>query len=353
MNLLEAVENCRSELDNERSANTARSYQRGMELFLQCLNEKFGVKSSDDLSVITFRHFVAFPSWLMGHKSDYVKTDNKRLSRQSAFLYLNGAKNFLNWLMINGYLAPSLADKALYEMAVKKAMGQRESKLPEMPKEEDVLKVCAQLREMALAQAPKVKNGDKDARLDLIRAYAMVVLMRTTGLRVSEVCALKVRDIDFDEKKVFVKAGKGKKDRYISFGSNQEFIDAINQYWDARGWRVDGTDYFEDPAFARHDKGARTKKGRTIRKLPITSVTARNDLDHAFKYINPHKFRHFFATALFRFTNNIRIVQEALGHSGIGTTEKYTHIAQVDLDNVMNGFNIDQARKNTESEGTK
>lgn len=148
------------------------------------------------------------------------------------------------------------------------------------------------------------------------RNRAILETLYSCGLRVSELCNLKMSDLYFTEGFIKVE-GKGSKQRIVPI--SQRAIKEI-RYWliDRQAWRVKPG--YEDYVFlARWGKGiSRIMIFHLIKELADkASIT---------KKISPHTFRHSFATHLLEGGANLRAIQAMLGHESITTTEIYTHI---------------------------
>lgn len=148
------------------------------------------------------------------------------------------------------------------------------------------------------------------------RNRAILETLYSCGLRVSELCALKLSDLYFEEG--FIKVtGKGNKQRLVPISPR-----AIKEirYWlnDRNHWRIKPG--FEDCVFlARWGNGiSRIMIFHLIKELAETAGITKN--------ISPHTFRHSFATHLLEGGANLRAIQCMLGHESIATTEIYTHI---------------------------
>ncbi|WP_297272478.1 site-specific tyrosine recombinase XerD [uncultured Bacteroides sp.] len=148
------------------------------------------------------------------------------------------------------------------------------------------------------------------------RNRAILETLYSCGLRVSELCNLKMSDLYFTEGFVKVE-GKGSKQRIVPI--SQRAIKEI-RYWliDRQAWRVKPG--YEDYVFlARWGKGiSRIMIFHLIKELA--------DKAGITKKISPHTFRHSFATHLLEGGANLRAIQAMLGHESITTTEIYTHI---------------------------
>lgn len=158
------------------------------------------------------------------------------------------------------------------------------------------------------------------------RNRAMINLMLNTGLRLSEVTSLKWRDINLMTGQLKVVQGKGAKDRILYI--NSEMIKEL-QEWKERQFKEWG-----ESSLVFTSRTLKELDGKAVRKM-VKTYTDKAGID---KNISPHNLRHTFASDLLRETKNIRIVQKALGHSDIGTTQIYTHIVDDELEDAMKTF---------------
>jgi integrase/recombinase XerD len=151
-----------------------------------------------------------------------------------------------------------------------------------------------------------------------VRDSAMIHLLYASGLRVSELCSLKLGDLD---RKVGTVAplGKGGKRRMVPVG--QVALDRIDFYLE--NVRVHAKGATTDPHLFLSPRGKRfTRQGLwKLLKAYARGVGIRTP-------ISPHKLRHSFATHLLRGGADLRAVQAMLGHADLGTTEIYTRVAQ-------------------------
>jgi integrase/recombinase XerC len=154
-----------------------------------------------------------------------------------------------------------------------------------------------------------------------LRDHALLEMLYATGIRVSELTSIQLSDIDLHLGIVLV-MGKGKKERYIPFGSFAE--DAINAYIEiSRPKLMKKKDHNTLFVNLRGDP----LTGRGVRYI-LTSLMERASLHSK---IYPHMIRHTFATHLLSNGADMRSVQELLGHSHLSSTQVYTHITKEHL----------------------
>jgi integrase/recombinase XerD len=151
-----------------------------------------------------------------------------------------------------------------------------------------------------------------------IRDSAMIHLMYASGLRVSELCALKVGDLD-RRLGTIAPLGKGSKRRLVPVG--QVALERLETYLEQVRAHAKGAT--KDPHLFLSPRGKRfTRQGFwKLLKAYARGVGIRTP-------ISPHKLRHSFATHLLRGGADLRAVQAMLGHADLGTTEIYTRVAQ-------------------------
>lgn len=145
------------------------------------------------------------------------------------------------------------------------------------------------------------------------RNIAIVELLFASGMRVSELCDLRLCDIDMKQGYVRI-IGKGNKERIVDIGQKAT-LTAIKEWLDMRG-----SDDPYSPLFV----------SRLYNKLPTQSVRqlVHNlvSASHIKKNITPHTFRHTYATLLLEEGIDITYIQHLLGHSSVVTTQIYTHV---------------------------
>ena len=159
-----------------------------------------------------------------------------------------------------------------------------------------------------------------------VRDKAILELLFSTGLRVSELVSLNVEDINFDRNEIAV-LGKGKKIRVV-FLSDSSYS-SLDQYLRNRGFEKEEK---MSPLFISLKNTRLTVRSieRIVKKYAkIAGIT---------KNVSPHTFRHSFATDLLFAGADIRSVQSMLGHSSITTTQIYTHVTDQHLREIHQKF---------------
>lgn len=158
--------------------------------------------------------------------------------------------------------------------------------------------------------------------------YAVLELAYACGLRLSELCNLRLEQLHLPEKFITV-IGKGNKERVIPIG--EKAIKSIENYLQ-HGRTALTTPKSPGTLFI-------TRRGTKF--APVTlwlHIKKRLRLAGISKEITPHTLRHSFATHLLEHGADLRIIQELLGHADIGTTEIYTHVTNARLTNVFRKF---------------
>jgi len=246
----------------------------------------------------------------------------RNYSQRTIQLYLNWNKNFLNYTKkraeqienedIKSFLFYLVTEKKLSIScinivinALKYYYGKvlRKSYLYEIIRPKSARKLPIVLS--------KAEIGRLISSVNNLKHKVIIMLIYSSGLRVSEVVKLKIGDIDFDRKIIFISSAKGKKDRCSLL--SQSIIPYLTHYM--RSYK---------PAFwlfQSQDKKFHITI-RTVQKI-FQETVRKNRLD---KKATVHTLRHSFATHLLDSGTDIRYIQELLGHKSTKTTEIYTHV---------------------------
>lgn len=169
-----------------------------------------------------------------------------------------------------------------------------------------------------------------DLPLKKVKDYchkAIFEVLYGCGLRVSELCVLKVGEIDFENKTVLVH-GKGRKQRQVPI--NDTALKAIMNYWEVYPYKLDENDFVFMTTTGPKRSGIPYNRITIFRLLRLRSQRVGIQ-----KKVSPHTLRHSYATHLLQNSADIRVIQELLGHSSIMTTGRYFTL---DLGEVQQSF---------------
>ena len=217
----------------------------------------------------------------------FVAAEHRRgLSPKSLQRRLSACRSFYAWLLKHGRIDANPA------AAIRAPKAPR--KLPQVLDPDEA---------KALVEVPV------DAPLGL-RDRALLELFYSSGLRLSELCALRWRDLDFAESLVTV-LGKGRKQRSVPLGSHA--CNALQE------WRASTGAESGAPVFPGRN-GPITPRAIQLR---VRQLAQQQGL---FKRVHPHLLRHSFASHILESSGDLRGVQELLGHADIATTQIYTHL---------------------------
>ncbi len=156
------------------------------------------------------------------------------------------------------------------------------------------------------------------------RDYAIFTLLLSSGIRVSELVALNIRDVNIEEHSILVHR-KGGNDQHCYFSDDAG--EALSKYMEVRKKYLSAENYLETALFL--NKFGERLSTRSIEKMTkkYSSVSLGDKSD----IITPHKLRATFGTDLLVATGNIKLVQERMGHSSVATTQVYADLLGTDL----------------------
>ncbi|MCL5407763.1 MAG: tyrosine-type recombinase/integrase [Candidatus Thermoplasmatota archaeon] len=248
---------------NGKSRNTVKMYGYIVNQFLDFI--KF------DKEAITFENIEAFKEYL---------SIEKGYSKSTIYLYIRAIQSFLTYIGLD----------SLGHLSAPK----RPQTVPNYLMNDEVTAIIMNCRNL--------------------KERLIVKLLVYTGIRVSELCSIRIQDIDINSKTLKIRNGKGDKDRLVVF--SEKVVPDLRLYlMGVRDGRGKGDFLFP------------TSKSRKISPVTIERVVRdivkRSGIP---KKITPHTFRHTFATSLLRNGADLRIIQLLLGHSSISTTQIYTHM---------------------------
>lgn len=280
---IDFLENFRDYLQFEKncSPHTVRNYISDLRQYLAFLAER-EIKTLK-IDRLTIR------SWLANLQ--------RKIGKNSVGRKVASVRGFYRYLLREG----EISSNPMEEISIPKA----EKRLPKFFSVDDVFR---------LVESPK-----SDKKL-VVRDRAILELLYSSGLRVSELTGLNVTDIDMKAEMIKV-VGKGNKERMIPIGGKA--IEAIKTYINNKGEVCEAVflNY-------RGDRLTPRSVARIVEKyLRKAGVPGRG---------SPHTLRHSFATHLLDSGADLRGIQELLGHASLSTTQKYTHITTAKLMEVYN-----------------
>lgn len=272
-------------VERRLSANTVAAYNRDLEEFSHYILRHYDVVPEDVAPEMIERYM----AWMY----------DKNRSSASQARRLSGIKSFYNFLLFR--------DKVSQLPTESVDTPQRERMLP------DVLTV-EEIDAMLATFDMTTSKGCRDS--------AMVEVLYSCGLRVSELTSLRVGDLFFGEGYIRI-VGKGDKQRLVPIGSIAR--DKIQLYMEYR-----------TPASRSEATLFLNNRGKPITRVMVFNIIKQAaQLAGIDKQISPHTLRHSYATHLLEGGANIRQVQELLGHESILTTEIYTHVNRKQLRGVV------------------
>jgi integrase/recombinase XerC len=280
--------------DRGASVYTQRNYKQALTEFSRWhLEERKSLPVWEKLQRDDFRNFVRF----LGRNN---------LSRAATQLRFSALRTFYKFLIRHG-AAESSPIKNL-------SLPKLEKRLPKFLTKQQMEALLIAPFELFKIQKEK-KVGRPVSQIAALRDVAVLETIYSCGLRVSELCGLRVDDVDWSEQIVRVR-GKGKKERLVPIG--KPALMAIQDYWNT----------FKQPPggaspifFSETKKRAPLAPVQLARRLKQFLVIA--GLDPG---LTPHKLRHSYATHLLDAGADLRSVQELLGHAHLVTTQVYTHV---------------------------
>ncbi|WP_449029114.1 site-specific tyrosine recombinase/integron integrase [Prevotella jejuni] len=265
-------------LEKGYSANTLDAYLRDVDKLLRYLAlEQVDVL---DVKLEDLEHFAAFISDL-------------GIGPRSLARILSGVRQFYRFLVVDGYLEVDPTE------------------LLESPKQPDHLPEV-----LSTAEVDLLEQAIDLTKWEGHRNRAIIEVLFSCGLRVSELTNLKLSNLYVDEQYIRV-MGKGSKERLVPISPRA--LDELN-YWFADRNEMKIKPGEEDYVFLN-------RRGHHLTRTMILIMIKRYALEAGIKKtISPHTLRHSFATSLLEGGADLRAIQAMLGHESIGTTEIYTHI---------------------------
>jgi integrase/recombinase XerC len=281
-------------LATERAASiyTQRNYEHALGEFSRWHNDER--KSPPNWKALERDDFRAYLRYL----------GRQRISRAGTQLRFSALRSFYKFLMRRGVVE---------QFPIKGIV------LPKLAKRLPRFLTPQQMLDLLRAPLKDVNDGDSGERASsralAFRDAAILEVIYSCGLRISELCGLNAEDINWNQQCVRVR-GKGKKERLVPIGTPA--LQAIEAYWRQREQPpAPGM-----PVFLAHPKKPKPMYPRLV-QLRLKRHLAAAGLD---PNLTPHKLRHSYATHMLDAGADLRSIQELLGHAHLVTTQVYTHV---------------------------
>ena len=265
-------------LQRNMSANTLDAYQRDLRKLLDYLERE--EKDVRDVTLEDLQHFAAGLHDIGIHP-------------RSQCRILSGIRSFYHYMQLDGY-----RDDDPTELLESPQIGDH---LPEV---------------LSTAEVDRLEASIDLSKWEGHRNKAIIEVLFSCGLRVSELVKLKLTNLYFDEEFVRI-LGKGSKERLVPI--SHRAIEELKWWFDDRNhMKIKPGE--EDYVFLN-------RYGKHLTRTMILIMIKRQAVEAGItKTISPHTLRHSFATALLEGGADLRVIQALLGHESIGTTEIYTHL---------------------------
>jgi len=294
--------------DLRLAPRSRKTYRQGIRTFTDHLKRHEGLDPADTpVTALTTDHVTHFAVTIV--PSD-IRTPEEVSRMRTAQNYLAAVRKFCAY--ISAYdLHPEISTERLKVRLA--AMMPRFTPPPPNVRQADLERIVTHVSTGPRAEKPHLE-------LRRLKVRAMILFMFRTGVRVSELCALRRRDIDLEAGTAGIYRAKGGKSRTVHFDS--EAASALVAYWQARGDQVRGSGAL--PAFSGRDKPG--EPGNAISPRTVEHIVAELCTTLGVESeVTPHSFRHGLATELV--TRRVResTVQTILGHASPQTTRIYVH----------------------------
>ncbi len=289
------IEDYRLYLKLERGLtdNSVMAYTRDLRKLMECLTEmgKADIEPKD----VTPEDFGEFVSWL-GRKGVAARTQSRIMS---------GVRTFYKSLIISEEI-----DTDPTESVQAPRIGR---KLPTV---------------LSVAEIDAMEDSFAKDTMDGVRNLAMIEVLYSCGLRVSELTDLKLINLHFSKGYITV-VGKGRKERMVPIGERAK--NYVLRYLREFRETVNIVPFYRDYVFLN-------RMGTTISRIMVFNIVREAAQAAGItKHVSPHTLRHSFATHLVDGGANLRAVQQMLGHESIVTTEIYTHLDNTYLKTTLLG----------------
>lgn len=284
------------EIERGRSLKTVENYDHYLTRFLD-------FSKIDNPALITDTSVREFRLWL-NRQSTGDRSVNQTLSKKTQNYYLIALRAFLKYLA--------------------------RQEIKSLPAERiELAKTGERLLDLITsAELSRLRSAPSGTDLKSLRDRAILELLFSTGLRVSELCSL-TSDIDLNSDELSIR-GKGGKVRVVFLSDQAK--KSVKAYLSARK-------DMNDALFVHVDREVVNKEAKPLHKRTVERIVKQYAIKAGIsKKVTPHTMRHLFATDLLSNGADIRSVQALLGHSSIITTQIYTHVTDKHLKDIHKKF---------------
>ncbi|MGC4105729.1 MAG: tyrosine-type recombinase/integrase [Thermomicrobiales bacterium] len=300
--------------DLRLAPRSKKTYRHGVAKFLDHLATHEGIDPEQaPVTTLTVDHVTSFAAVIV---PEDVRTPEEVSQMRTAQNNLAAVRKLCSWLAAFD-LHPDLAtDRMRVRIA---AMMPRFTPPPPDVKLSDLERIVEFVRTTPVEEKPHLE-------LRRLKVRAMILVMFRTGVRVSELCALRRRDFDLETGTASIYRAKGGKSRTVHF--DVETAEALVAYWKKRGDEVRGSGPL--PALSGRDKVGMPGKGispRTVEHI-VAELCTQAGIESE---VTPHSFRHGLATTMIHRRVRESTVQTVLGHASPQTTRIYVHQAARDI----------------------
>lgn len=284
-------------VERRYSDQTVRAYARDLNEFNQYLRES-GQAQLENLGYYDLRLYLAH-------------LNEKELARTTIARKLSSLRSFFKYAIIQGWLKSNPMDLIQYNV--------RKNRLPDFFYPSEMQEIFEAIEKLDSDQQPLFS--------------ALLELLYATGMRVSEISDLTLKQIDFSMALIRV-IGKGQKERIVPVGD--QALESVQNYIKGlRAQTLEENKVDKDYPYIFISKRGKKLSPTIIRKI-LQTIMEETGLNMA---IHPHKLRHTFATHMLNNGADMRSVQEMLGHEDLSSTQIYTHVTKDKLrETYMNVF---------------
>lgn len=264
--------------ERNASPHTLRAYQKDLSQYLAFLEDKYKSLALDRSHRLVVRDFLS-------------ELHGRQLQRATVLRSIAVLRAFYKYLLREEAIAQTPFSSL--------PMPKKEKKLPRFLSEDEM----TQLLELPMKSKQRFS----------LRDAALLELLYSTGMRVAELCALNIEDIDVWGGMVRV-FGKGSRERLVPVGASA--LRMVHGYLESRvgAAKRNGPLLLNASGSRLSDRGARLVVARWVKQAALRQS------------VSPHAFRHSFATHLLNRGCDLKTVQELLGHRNLVTTQAYTHV---------------------------